>query len=151
PAMDRRNGGNRGKDAMIGGATPRQAGVSMPAFCLFWLGCALLAAASGLPYAGSWNGGSRLATVEAIAHHHPLAIDDSIFVNVPPDMVRHGAPPYREPGCLVHGTYDKLYIDGHYYSDKPAVISLLMAILYQAWQWLGGVSAAARPDVFCRV
>lgn len=125
-------------------------GVSRPVFCLFWLACAALAIGSALPYAGSWNDGSRLASIEAIVDHHTLAIDDSIFVNVPSDSLARGLAPYHDPGCLAHGTYDKLYIDGHYYSDKPAVISLLMALLYQVWQWFGGPSAALRPDLFCR-
>lgn len=117
----------------------------------FWGACVVAAAVSALPFAGGWNDGSRLAAVEAIVDHGTLAIDDSIFINVPRDTIERGVAPYRDPGSLAHGSYDKLFIDGHYYSDKPAVISWLMALLYAAWQALGGPSAAARPDLFCLV
>jgi hypothetical protein len=120
-----------------------------------WLlgaGAILLAAASALPYAGGWNDGSRLATVESIADHHTLKIDDSIFCRPPPDTLARGCPPYPagEHDLLVFGTRDKLLIGGHFYSDKPVLISLLMAGIYQGCQWLGMPAAAARPDLFCR-
>src|SRR4051812_4014036 len=85
---------------------------------------------SALPYAGSWNDGSRLATVECLVDHHTLAIDRSIFVAVP-----EGGSPYPTDGpdapLLREGTRDKLLIDGHYYSDKSPVPALLLALLYQ--------------------
>lgn len=115
----------------------------------FWGGAVFLALISARPYAGSWNDGSRLATVEVLVDHHTLAIDRSVFVQVPPETIEQGIPPYQDPGCQKTGTFDKLLIDGHFYSDKPALISFLMAVLYQSWQWLGGPSAAARPDLFC--
>jgi hypothetical protein len=37
----------------------------------------LIALASARPYAGSWNDGSRLATVEALVDYHTLIIDQS--------------------------------------------------------------------------
>src|SRR5262245_10595422 len=52
-----------------------------------------IAALGAVPYAGSWNDGSRLAAVEAIADHGTLAIDDSVFVRVPADTIRRGVPP----------------------------------------------------------
>jgi hypothetical protein len=115
-----------------------------------WLAAGLIAAASALPYAGSWNDGSRLAAVEALVDYHTFAIDHSIFVN-PPRLTDANVPlpyPPDEP-LLEHGTYDKLFINGHFYSDKPAVISLLMAGVYEVWQWCGGPSARERPDLFC--
>ncbi len=109
----------------------------------------LIAVVSARPYAGSWNDGSRLAAVEALVDHHTFAIDDSIFVTPPPADPNVAAPyPSHEP-LLKNGTCDKLFIDGHYYSDKPAVISLLMAGVYQAWQWCGGPNARQRADLFC--
>ena len=44
----------------------------------------LAAGFSARPYAGGWNDGSRLATAECLVDQHTLAIDDSIFVRVPP-------------------------------------------------------------------
>jgi hypothetical protein len=135
-------------DGRNSGAKSRWAHV---AFCSFWSVCILLAAASALPYAGNWNDGSRLASVEALVDHGTFIIDDSVFVCVPPDTIARGVAPYRDYLGVTEGTYDKLWINGHFYSDKPALISLLMAALYQAWLWLGGTTAALRPDLFCLV
>jgi hypothetical protein len=111
---------------------------------------AAVAAVSACPYAGSWNDGSRLAAVEALVDQHTLAIDHSIFVTPPQrsDLAKPTPYPPDEP-LLRNGTLDKLFINGHYYSDKPAVISLLMAGVYQVWQWCGGATAFKRPDLFC--
>ena len=109
--------------------------------------------AGAFPYAGSWNDGSRLAAVESLVDHHTLAIEDSIFVRVPADAAASGRAPYpaHNDDLLQSGTRDKLLIKGHFYSDKPAVISFLMA----GWYWLceccGLPSAAQRPDLFCRM
>jgi hypothetical protein len=120
---------------------------------LLGLGALLLAGISALPYAGGWNDGSRLATVESLVDRHTLAIDESVFCRPSEDTIARGCPPYapREYDLLTYGTRDKLLIGGHFYSDKPAVISLLMAGLYQGAQWLGLPSASERPDLFCRV
>jgi ADP-heptose:LPS heptosyltransferase len=119
----------------------------------FLLGlCALaLAAAGALPYAGSWNDGSRLAAVESLADRHTLAIDESLFCRPPAHLILQGRPPYPpdDADLLVNGTRDKLLIQGHFYSDKPAVITGLMAGFYRAAQGLGLPSAARRPDLFC--
>jgi len=122
-----------------------------------WLeGCVLLvaivlAAISARPYAGSWNDGSRLAAVELLVDRHTWIIDHSIFVQVPhPEQA--GTPlPYnpRETVLLKHGTRDKLFIAGHYYSDKSPVPALLMAGCYQLWQWITGWTARTHPDRFC--
>jgi hypothetical protein len=100
------------------------------------------------PYAGAWNDGSRLATVESLVDRHTWAIDDSIYFK-PANAAR---PPYDPSNELVaaYGTQDKLLIDGRYYSDKSPVPAVLMAGPYQLWRWLGGPSAAERPDLFAR-
>src|SRR5437763_15183774 len=92
-----------------------------------------VAVASARPYAGSWNDGSRLATVEALVDQHTLAIDDSIFVQVPSEKEGTGSSPYPRDDALLNarGTADKLFIRGHYYSDKSPVPALLMAGVYQ--------------------
>lgn len=108
--------------------------------------CIGLALISALPYAGAWNDGSRLATVEAIVDHHTLAIDRSVFVKVP-----QAPRPYRDEDSDLtqRGTLDKLYINGHFYSDKSPVPAILMAAAYQTIQRATGLHAALRPDRFC--
>lgn len=107
---------------------------------------AVIAAVSARPYAGGWNDGSRLATVEALVDHHTWAIDNSIFVDVP----ARGSP-YPPGDALLNdrGTLDRMRIDGRYFSDKPPVLSLLLAGGYQAWRWCGGPSARQAPTLFC--
>jgi len=131
---------------VIAGSTTDHTPHSLTLFVL--IAAAGIAYGSALPYANSWNDGSRLAAVEALVDHQTLAIDDSIFVQVPPDAPYPPYPP-DSTGPLSKGTCDKLFIQGHYYSDKPAVISILMAALYQGWEWLGGPTAAQRTDLFC--
>lgn len=110
-----------------------------------------IAMVSARPYAGGWNDGSRLATVECLIDHGTLAIDRSIFVQVPPpDDSRTPSPyPPDEPDLLRNGTGDKLLIHGHYYSDKSPVPALWMAGVYHVWQWCTGATARQRPDSFC--
>jgi hypothetical protein len=112
---------------------------------------AVIAFVSAQPYAGSWNDGSRLATVECLVDYHTLAIDRSIFVQVPPgdDPGRPSPYPFDEPQLLLHGTGDKLLIQDHYYSDKSPVPALLLAGVYQGWRWCTGATARQRPDSFC--
>jgi hypothetical protein len=107
-----------------------------------------LAWLSARPYAGGWNDGSRLATVECLVDHHTLVIDHSVFVEVP--QPPEPAPyPSDEADLLRAGTGDKLYVQGHYYSDKSAVPAVLMAGVYQVWQWLTGATARSHPHEFC--
>lgn len=112
------------------------------------LGAAILAALGARPYAGGWNDGSRLASVESLVDRHTFAIDDSIYVQPQASSI----PPYsaENPVASQRGTMDKLFIGGRFYSDKSPVPTVLMAGVYQAWCWLGGPSAAERPDLFTR-
>jgi hypothetical protein len=107
-------------------------------------GAALLSAHG---YAGGWNDGSRLATVECLVDYHTLAIDRSIFVQPP----IHSLPiyPADDPALLRDGTGDKLLIHGQFYSDKSPVPALLMAGLYYLFEWTTSWTAQGRPDVFC--
>src|SRR5206468_2570945 len=102
---------------------------------------------SARPYAGSWNDGSRLASVEALVDYHTWAIDESIFVRVPPRAEGAAASPYPalEPDLLAEGTKDKLWIGGHFYSDKSPVPALLMAAIYQGLQSGCGLTARSQP------
>ncbi len=117
------------------------------------VGAVLLAIFSARDHAGSWNDGSRLATVECLVDYHTLAIDRSIFVQVPRPEMGEGPAPYPAdlPLLRKYGTCDKLWIGGHYYSDKPPVPALLLAGAYQVWQWCTGLTARDRPDLFCYV
>lgn len=109
-----------------------------------------IALVSARDYAGSWNDGSRLATVESLVDRHTLTIDDSIFVRVPPRPHPTAPRPYPddEPNLLLNGTQDKLLIEGHFYSDKSPVPGVLMAALYQVLQWTVGLKVSDQPDRF---
>ena len=115
--------------------SPRTAAV------LIW--AAVVAVVSARPYAGSWNDGSRLATVESLVDRGTWAIDDSIFVR-PNGPYGTGASPAAEQGTL-----DKLLIDGRFYSDKSPVPAVLMAGEYAVLKAATGWTAASRPDRFC--
>src|ERR1700722_1819139 len=97
-----------------------------------------IAIVSAKPYAGGWNDGSRLAAVVSLVDRGTFVIDDSIFVNVP-----RGSSPYTPEfeALSQTGTLDRLYIDGHYYSDKSPVPAILLAGVYQAAHSLTGLSA----------
>lgn len=112
-----------------------------------------LAATGARPYAGSWNDGSRLAGAESLLDRGTLALDDSVFVNVPQRLVDAGHLPYpaHRTDLLLFGTRDKLLVRGHFYSDKPAVLGVLMAAAYRPLVGIGAPSPGDRPDVFAWV
>jgi len=118
---------------------------------LVLLAAVAIALMSAHNFAGSWNDGSRLATVECLVDSRTLSIDRSIFVDVPPRTDPYVSAPYPadDLGLLQNGTGDKLLIRGHFYSDKSPVPALLMAGVYQAMQWATGLKARERPDLFC--
>ena len=111
----------------------------------------VLAVAVARPYAGGWNDGSRLATTETLVDRHTWRIDESTFVQVPDPGKTNTPLPYdpSEPGLSEHGTLDKLFIAGHYYSDKSPVPALLLAGCYRVWQTATGWTAHTHPDRFC--
>ncbi len=114
---------------------------------------AAIAIVSARNYAGCWNDGSRLATVECLVDYRTLAIDRSIFVDVPSRSDPANPGPYApdDEYLQLHGTGDKLLIGGRFYSDKSPVPALLMAGVYQVLQWCTGLTARERPDWFCYV
>ncbi|HVX63673.1 MAG TPA: hypothetical protein VHC19_23830, partial [Pirellulales bacterium] len=110
----------------------------------------IVALASAHDYAGGWNDGSRLATVEALVDQHTLMIDRSIFVQPPPpESVEPNPYPSHLPALQREGTKDKLFINGHYYSDKSPLPALTMAGLYRALQWGTEIVARRQPHRFC--
>lgn len=60
------------------------------------------------PQIQSWADASRLAAVESIVEHHSLIIDN----------------------CRLVVTGDKVFVNGHFYSDKPIMASILGAVVY---------------------
>jgi hypothetical protein len=122
-----------------------------------WVEFSILALAIGIalvsarPYAGGWNDGSRLATVETLIDQRTWIIDDSVFTRVPHPDNPDTPLPYdpKISALLEHGTLDKLFIHGHFYSDKSPVPALLMAGPYQLWKWITSRTARANPDRFC--
>ena len=67
------------------------------------------------PRINGWNEASRMALTQAVVEHHELTIDQSIFST----------------------TGDKVFINGHFYSDKPSTPSMLAAIVYFPLYHLG--------------
>ena len=116
------------------------------------ISCAVVAVVSARPFAGSWNDASRLATAESLVNRGTLQIDHSIFVDPPkPDGLIPLPYPAHRTDLLTTGTQDKLFIRGHYYSDKTPLPSIYLAAVYRCWTWLGGSTFAERPDWCCRV
>lgn len=107
------------------------------------------AAAGARPFAGCWNDGSRLASVEALVERGSFCIDGTTFLQPPPEHFARGTPPYDPDNPAMHsGTLDKLLIDGRYYSDKPPLVSLPLAGAYRVLMLLGAPRPSERPDVF---
>ena len=113
-------------------------------------GATIIAFLSARPFAGGWNDGTRLATVECLVDYHTLSIDRSIFVSVPESRASTLPTPYPpdDLGLMQNGTGDKLLINGQFYSDKSPVPAVLMAGVYQLMQFCTGVVARERPDLF---
>jgi len=104
------------------------------------LGAVLVLTLAGTSdHAGSWNDSSRLAMVESLVDEQTFAIDRSIFVS-PEILPEKLSQPVK--------TCDKLWIHGHYYSDKTPVPGLLMAGVYQVWKWATVQTARSCPEGF---
>lgn len=110
------------------------------------LAAALAAFFTSRPYAGSWNDGSRLAMVESLGDRGTFQIDESFYVH--PETA--AIAPYAPGDDLLarDGTKDKLFIDGHYYSDKSPLPGVVMAGAYKLFRWCGLPAARERPDWF---
>ena len=116
-------------------------------------GAILITVISALPYAGGWNDGSRLASVESLADYHTLIIDESVFVKTPGIVTKNAAlawPPNNH-ALIDNGTLDKLFIKDHYYSELSPLPSVIMAGVYKAVQTATGLTASENPPLFCYV
>jgi hypothetical protein len=118
---------------------------------LSWLitviaGASAVAVVSARPYASGWNDGSRLATVESLVDERTFAIDRSIFVQPSFADPAGGAPYYPAAPA---GTFDKIFVSGHFYSDKSPVPAIGMAAIYAALQQTTGIVARQQPAAFC--
>jgi hypothetical protein len=111
----------------------------------------IVLAAFGARSVACWNDGSRLAALESLTEHGTLAIDDSVFVRVPPELVASGRAPYPPTlqFLIAGGTLDKVHVGGHFYSDKPPVATFLLAGLYYPARWFGAPMIRERPDWWC--
>jgi len=127
--------------------------LSEPAHWSEWLllAAAVLAVLNAHDHAGSYNDGSRLATVESLVDYQTFAIDQSIFVAVPRGEVPSEQLPYDPKiyGHVEKATGDRLCIDGRFYSDKPPVPALYLAGVYRLLQWTTGLQVRERADRFC--
>jgi hypothetical protein len=109
-----------------------------------------LAAAGAKPYATSWNDGSRLASVQALVERGSFCIEGTAFIDPERAPPEHPAYDPSDP-LLRRGTLDKLLIAGHYYSDKPPLVSLPLAAAYRGLMVLGLPAPGERPDQFAWV
>lgn len=67
------------------------------------------------PEVSSPNDASRMATIQSLVEKHTLVIDESVFAN----------------------TRDKVFVNHHFYSDKPVIPAVLGAIVYLPIYHLG--------------
>ncbi len=112
----------------------------------------IVAAVGAKPFATSWNDGSRLASVEALVERDTFCIDGTTFLEAPDGHFARGTPPYNPDSPLLRlGTKDKLFIDGRYYSDKPPLVSVPLAVAYRGLMAVGLPKPSERPDVFAWV
>ena len=111
------------------------------------VGALVMAFAGAMPKANSWNDTSRLATVEALVDHGTFAIDESVFHKDFP--AGHPLSSETEDTPILIKTYDKLFIDGHFYSDKSQSQAVLLAGVYELLQSLTGLTAEESPRTFC--
>ncbi len=110
------------------------------------------AGASAKPFAGGWNDGTRLASVESLVERETFCIDGTTFLEAPAGHFERGTPPYDPDSSLLRlGTKDKLFIDGRFYPSTSPAVSVPLAVAYRGLMQLGLPKPSDRPDVFAWV
>ena len=111
----------------------------------------LLGGVLGHPFAGSWNDGSRLASIESVAERETFILDGSMFVF--PHGPKLGLPNPYDPQSEIlakRGTLDLMQIEGHFYSDKSPLHTVVLAGIWKIFRLLGAPEPAVDPVFFCR-
>src|SRR5262249_61804939 len=86
----------------------------------------VIAFASARPYAGGWNDGSRLASVESLVDQHTSAIDRSIFFEPWAFEFPTGRTPYSDDsGMMEVGTRATVKSGEQLSADNPPGPSLV--------------------------
>ncbi len=146
-----------------GPARPQQTAVAVDWKPLALVGvfCFLVGLALVRPFAGSWNDGSRLACIESLAERSTWVIDDSLFVFPNGRGQGRGVggesldlPNPYDPASEIlanRGTLDLMQIQGHFYSDKSPVPSLVLAGAWRIGRIFGLPAPAQDPALFCWV
>lgn len=89
------------------------------------LACFVLFALFTRTHVASWNDGARMATIESLVHRHTFVIDDSSFI----------------------ATRDKVFVRGHFYSNKPPVMDVAGAMLLSVLEPALGIQLHPGPSV----
>ena len=124
---------------------------SRTSIAVVFLGAFLVGGFLSRPFAGSWNDGSRLASVESLGERNTWTLDESMFVF--PNGPRPGEPNPYDPQSEVlarRGTLDLMQIEGRFYSDKSPLPSLVLAGIWKVIRQFGGPVAQLAPAFFCR-
>lgn len=124
---------------------------SLTSLSLMFLGTFVVGGLLSHPFAGSWNDGSRLASVESLAERGTWTLDESMFVF--PNGPKPGMPNPYDPQSEVlakRGTLDLMQINGRFYSDKSPLPSLALAGVWRVFRWFGASEAQLDPALFCR-
>ncbi len=102
------------------------------------------------PYAMSWNDSSRFAMVQALVENNTFVIDDTIFVISDCNKKYNKISPFDPNNPLLnrYGTNDRLYISGHFYSDKSPVPGVIMALTWKILSFFGIPDIRENPYVF---
>src|SRR4029077_4238605 len=84
-----------------------------------------------------------------LVDYHTWAIDQSIFIRGTAHSGVASPYPVTEPRLRTIGTQDKLWINGHFYSDKAPVLTLYLAMVYRGIEFVSGLTARDQPNWFC--
>lgn len=87
--------------------------------------------------------------VQALVETNTFIIDDTIFVGSGSRYAARTSPYDPSEASLVRdGTSDKLFIGGHYFSDKSPVPGVVMAMFWKVFSAVGLPSIQENPSLF---